>query len=699
MLKKSIFIIFGIFISLQADTKEDVGVITIEDVSENEIVKLTHSPIPVSVIDVTKFHGRNISLNEILKRVAGVRVKQQGGLGSRATIAIQGLEGKRIKIYLDGSPLNSPDGSFGINDIPIQFIERIEVYKGVVPAKFGGDSVGGAVNVVLKEFEDNFDFTYSMGSYGEYRAGFVAKKYFDKYRIEAGIGGFYNKGANDYIMESPYVDGLKIKRDHAGFESFVYAHSGKAKEYWFDEISWELARYESQKEIQGIRTPIKEAENKSSVNIASIEFEKNQFLLKNLEFKYILTYVDFELNYIDKATTCYNFDGSKRPCPGSGIGEISGTPHDSKDKQKELRHDLNLHYIVNNNHAFNFHLNSKKSEYKPNDELADKSLGFESSADPSDSANTVISLGYESSYLDSKLLNDMGIKNYRYDYSINQREGVVGVSRQANKHKGDELGVYESVRYEPIKDLFVKASYEHAFRLPSNSEIFGDGGFIQSAPNLIPEEANNYNLGILFDSYDFYGIPWIKLESNIFYKNLKNMIKLQQGANESGYINLGKVEVKGFELEANVDLTENWYLYSNYTNQTLLDKQKFITGTNSVPSPTYNLDIPNIASQYGNLGIEYKTLGIFRNDSLLKLFWESNWVDEYFYGFEFSKNQSRKIDTQFTHTAGFEYSFNDDSYIIGFEVRNLSDEEITDVFNYPLMGRTYHLNFRYTWID
>ena len=52
-------------------------------------------------------------------------------------MSIHGLEGKRVAIYIDGFPLNSPDGSFDINDIPIDAIKYIEIYKGIVPAEYG----------------------------------------------------------------------------------------------------------------------------------------------------------------------------------------------------------------------------------------------------------------------------------------------------------------------------------------------------------------------------------------------------------------------------------------------------------------------------------------------------------------------------------------------------------------------------------
>ncbi len=679
------------------DTKEDVGVITVA--SESEAKTLTHSPMPVSVIEMEKFHGRNISLNEILKRVAGVKVMQQGGLGSKSTIAIQGLQGKRVQIFLDGRPLNSPDGSFGINDIPVQLIERIEVYKGVVPAKFGGDALGGAVNVVTIEPQGSYvDMTYSGGSYGTHRGTFVLKKKFEDLNIVTGIGGFYSEAANDYVMASPYVEGLKIKRDHDDYKVSAIGSSTTIKERWFDEISIELVHLESEKEIQGIQSAIKEAKTQSSVNIAALQFEKDKFFNDNLEFVYTFIYLNSESNYIDKAKTCYNFDGSVRPCPGKG-GETTGILHDSKDKQEDFRQDLNLHYMVNNDHAMNFHIDSQYSKLKPEDALASQSLGYDIGAFPSQKRNTVASLGLESSLLNNKLINDMGIKSYHYDYKITtQARAFIGEPPQSH-NDGNEFGYYESIRYEPIKDLFLKASYEHAFRLPHSEEVFGDGVSIISSPNLTPEEADNFNLGFLYDTYDFYGLPWLKAEVNFFYRDLQNMIKLEHSFLTSSYVNLGRVEVQGFEVELHADLNEHWYIYGNYTNQSLKDKQKIRKGTVSTPSPTYNHDIPNVPKQYGNLGLEYKTLGLFRSDALFKLFWESNWADEYYYGWELSRYQDRKIESQFTHTAGFEYSFKDDSYIVSFEVRNVTDEDITDVFNYPLMGRTYHLNLRYNWFE
>ena len=679
-------------------SKEDMGSIDVGGVSE--AVELSHSPMPVSVIKMDQFHGRNISLNDVLKRVAGVRVSQTGGLGSSTTIAVNGLEGKQIKIFLDGKPLNSPDGTFGINDIPVQLLERIEVYKGVVPARFGGDSLGGAVNIVTRDFGGGsyIDLNYSLGSYDTQRAAFVLKKTFKEQKIELGFGGFYNTAANDYVMKSPYQDGLEIKRDHDAYESAVIAMVAKIQDRYFDMIEIELVRYESQKEVQGIQTNIQSAKNTSELNVVGIGFEKEKFLTDMLEFEYDFAYVDSTSHNIDKATTCYNFDGSAKACSGIG-GEIDGVPHDSNDKQTEYRNDLNLHYSFNQNHAVNFHINSRYVEYKPSDDLNSQILGYDVGAFPSKLSNNVISLGYDATLLNGAFINDAGIKYYTYDFKVTSQQRTLAGTPEQTQNSDSNFGFYESLRYSPLKGLFLKASYEHAYRLPTSKELFGDGVLVTASPDLKPEEADNLNLGVLFDRYNIWGLPWLKLEANVFYRNVKNLIKMQYGARASAYDNIGKTEVMGYEMEINSDINKNWYVFANYTNQTLKDKMKNKAGTTNTVSPTYNHDIPNVPNQYANFGVDFKTMGNLRADDLFKIFLEGHWVDEYYYGWELSQNQDRKIDAQFTQTLGFQYSVLDDSLIFGFEIHNLSDEDVHDVFNYPLPGRTYHFNLRYSWFD
>src|SRR3712207_7489543 len=62
--------------------------------------------------------------------------------------------------------MNTSDRAFSLDEIPIDIIERIEVYKSIIPARFGCDGLGGAVNIVTKEFStDYLDASYELGSF------------------------------------------------------------------------------------------------------------------------------------------------------------------------------------------------------------------------------------------------------------------------------------------------------------------------------------------------------------------------------------------------------------------------------------------------------------------------------------------------------------------------------------------------------
>jgi len=61
--------------------------------------------------------------------------------------------------------------------VPLELIDRIEIYKGVVPAKLGGSAMGGAINIVLKEYPPRYlDASYAYESFNTHKATLVLKR-------------------------------------------------------------------------------------------------------------------------------------------------------------------------------------------------------------------------------------------------------------------------------------------------------------------------------------------------------------------------------------------------------------------------------------------------------------------------------------------------------------------------------------------
>ena len=140
----------------------EIGSVEVVGIGERKSIRdAKDQGVPVTVIDGKMLAGRGTTISEVLNHQTGVKLRQTGGVGSQTKINVRGLEGNRVQIYMDGYALNTPDGNFSINDIPLQVIDRIEIYKGIVPPEFGGDGLGSAINVVtISTDKDFYDFSY-----------------------------------------------------------------------------------------------------------------------------------------------------------------------------------------------------------------------------------------------------------------------------------------------------------------------------------------------------------------------------------------------------------------------------------------------------------------------------------------------------------------------------------------------------------
>jgi Outer membrane cobalamin receptor protein len=130
---------------------------TIEEISEVVVIGKSHkkelqtSGMAVGVAEIQKIANQAIQSTEILNRLSGVKIRQDGGLGSEIKYSINGFSGDAVKIFINGTPAKNYGPSFSLQSIPPSLIERIEVYKGVVPAHLQEDALGGAIDIILKK--------------------------------------------------------------------------------------------------------------------------------------------------------------------------------------------------------------------------------------------------------------------------------------------------------------------------------------------------------------------------------------------------------------------------------------------------------------------------------------------------------------------------------------------------------------------
>ena len=667
----------------------------VEVFGKTKVQVIRESPEAVSVINAKELQGRSVSLETILNKTIGLKVGQTGGLGSSSRIIVHGLEGNRIQILWDGIPMSTSDGTFSLDEIPIDIIERIEVYKSIIPARFGCDGLGGAVNIVTKEFStDYLDASYELGSYQTHKGSVFSRKNFPKSGILLGAGGYYTSAKNDYSFRVPERENLLVKRDHDRFRSYMLKGKIAFTKLWFDEISTEFGYYNRFNEIQGVLKNIQHAENKSGMFMLENKLIKSGMLNNRLNFESHFSLSHTTNNFVDTARVNHDFEGNIYPSP-NGQGETGDVPHNSNDKGLEINERINFDYRLSGNHSLNLNTLINYARRQPNDDLASQHAGFVIGGFPSKKTSVVSGLTWEAKLFGRKLTNMFSAKYFHLHSEIEDLTSYEMIEAPKKKsNKTSQIGWIEAMKYEPFRGFHLKASYQRVIRLPNSQELFGDGIITFPAAGLKPEKSHNFNLGFLIDKNDILGLSRLQFEVNGFYMQVSDMIKLMKQHMAAGYVNAEKVHIKGIETELKLDILPTVYAYGNLTYQDVRDVLDYLSGTQAL-NPTKGLRLPNIPYLFANFGAEYHSDRLFKN-WYVKAFWDGKFTEEFFYFWELTELQKRRIPRSFINDIGLLLTYKD-KYSIALECHNMADKEVWDQFRRPLAGRTFHIKFRYVF--
>ena len=120
-------------------------------VTTSGVGRVNKSAFNAVAVDAKKLHNSTQTLAGALTKVPGVKLRESGGVGSDMQLYIDGFCGRHVKIFIDGIPQEGAGAAFDLNNVPINYADRIEVYKGVVPVGFGTDAIGGVINIVTNK--------------------------------------------------------------------------------------------------------------------------------------------------------------------------------------------------------------------------------------------------------------------------------------------------------------------------------------------------------------------------------------------------------------------------------------------------------------------------------------------------------------------------------------------------------------------
>ena len=615
------------------------------------------SPGMVTVIRPDEKAGEQLSLPDLLERVPGLRVIRLQGRNGYATASVRGSTSSQVAVYVDGILTNlQSEAAVDLSVIPIEDVERIEVYRGYIPAQFGAQAMGGVVNIVTKFPEKKqMDFSLGVGFLGRRKGAFSYAsplgegKFFGSlgYETYGGDFSYWNDNGTAYVDDDDYTG----RRRGNGFENTDLLLKWEDA-HWKARASW----FRRERDLS-LMAPGADRPGVPQPQSALLDTDRWDFSLGRSQTYGPVTW-GLEMAYTEQAK---RYDSRRAPREPTSIGGIN--VRKSEYDASKFGVSLKANMPLGERHFFEF-----LAEY------SDENLDVEGDA------------LYE--YLG-------GITHYnRKDWNVNLQDTIAL----------DEAGTFlatPSLRWhghftwqlaltkEFSPRWMMKAAYGTYARSPNFYEKYGDGAFIIPAESDLKwETGSQFDAGIVWNgTVEALGNPRANIALSTFWRDTDNLLEFLMTSPRYGrYFNVAKSTVKGVELETAFDW-EKWNIVFSGT---------WMDGVNRTPDNAGSVrydgkKLPNRPEWSGILRVtrkfkkgsvfaEYQYVGENYADSAEKILFDARSL--FNLGVTYSLSPTMRL------TAGVNDVFNDANQ---WRMRPDGMNGPIRMLWYPVEGRSYYL--------
>lgn len=685
----------NVVISPQATELDEVVVVS------NGVTRLKRSAFNAVALDTKALQNSTQNLSEALAQAPGMKIRESGGVGSDMQLMMDGFTGKHIKIFIDGVPQEGVGSSFGLNNIPVNYAERIEVYKGVVPVGFGTDAIGGVINIITKKNRNKWflDASYSYGSFNTHKSYVNFGQTF-RSGLTYEINVFQNYSDNNYYVDTPVKDFTTgainkkkiehVKRFHDTYHNeAVIGKIGFVDKKWADRLMFGFTYSHMYKDIQtGVRQEVVFGGKyrKGYSIMPSLDYRKRDFFVRGLDVVLTANYNKNMTNNVDTSSYEYNWRGEMRPLRMPGEQSYQNTRSDNNN----WNGTLTANYRIGKAHTFTFNhvINAFR---RSNQSLLNEDS--EANAIPKETRKNISGLSYRLMPTEHWNLSVFG-KYYNQFIA-----GPVATSSAQDDYirttnSVSAMGYGAAGTYFILKSLQAKLSYEKAYRLPTNEEMFGDEDLETGDISLKPENSDNVNLNLSYN--ETFGKHSVYVEGGLIYRNTKDYIQrnisdLSGGKYGATYVNHGRVETKGYNISVRYGFA-NWVsVGGNFTQMNVRDNVKTVTSGTNQESLTYGARMPNLPYQFANSDVTFYWRNLWKKGNTLSVTYDNLYMHSFpLYSEAVGSESEFVVPTQFSHNLTLSYGVQNGRYNISFECRNLTNEKLYDNFSLQKAGRAFY---------
>lgn len=663
--------------------------------------RVKQSPFNTVAVDTREMQNTTKNLSDALAKAPGLKLRESGGVGSDMSLMLDGFSGKHVKIFIDGVPQEGVGPSFGLNNIPVSFANRIEVYKGVVPVGFGTDAIGGVVNIVTDRRRKGWfaDASYSYGSFNTHKSyihfGQTLKNGFT-YEVNA----FQNYSDNDYRVDSPVEDfetgridrdvKERVRRFNDTYHNeAVVGKLGFTGRSWADRLMLGVTWSHLYKEVQtGVRQEIVygEKHRRGYSLMPSLEYSKRNLFVRGLEATLTASYNKDVTTNVDTASYKYNWRGERALLNSPGeqtYQHLRATNHNwngtaTLNYRIGRAHLFTLNHVLTDFRRSNTSLLTSQPVTDPIDKRTRKNItGLSYRLMPTDKWNLSLFGKYYNQYVAGPVA------------TTEAQEEFVRSTRNI-----DFWGYGAAGTWFLLPGVQAKLSYEKACRLPTIEEMFGDEDLEMGDMNIRPERSDNINLNLSYAQS--FGRHSVYIEGGVVYRNTKdyiqrNIASMSGGKYAATYINYGNVLTKGYNLSARYGFARWLSVGGNFTKMNVCDNMRQAMGSTAA-NINYKERISNLPYLFADSDINFYWHDCLRKGSVLTVTYDNQYLHSFtYYSAKLGSNKGDYVvPDQFSHNLTLTYSLGRGRYNFSVECRNFTDEKLYDNFSLQKAGRAFY---------
>lgn len=642
-------------------------------------------------VGLNRLRTRAADLGLILRETPGVTVRQAGGLGSQSQLTLNGLTGLQVPVFVDGIPIELTGMPRDITAVPVALVRRMELIKGVVPIEYGGDALGGAVDLITYDPAASRAYAgVELASFGTQRVVADTAVVFEPFTLTA--QGYFDHSTNDYVMPVEVTGPLgqiatdRVRRFHSAYR--IYGGNlglHMRDKAWGDALDVTAFANKQTQDIQHGRfvglQPFGAVESGDESFGGTVRYRKNAIADK-MKLDAALSVSHRTTRLLDVSTNIYDWYGDvtgQLPTPGELRIAPNGVDQTVATTTVWARTNLEWSFTPSHRLALNVTPVVRQREIY-------NRLSASGRQTPAKATELTGGLAYRSSWLEGTLENDGFGKLYYYQTATDETRVGFNLGRVRQDYFRGGLG--DALVYRITETMRVRASYELATRLPEPDEIFGDGVLVSSNPHL--EAESSHNLNAAFAITDIR-LPFGELSAQTwaFYRRVQNLIFLEAGETLSRFSNIETVQIRGLELQTELVAK----LFRGGFNATYEESKN--TSLAGGFSRFANDRIPNRPYLYGSAhaGVRFRDL----NDWLprIDVYSSGRYTHGYYISWESAGAPATKsrVPSQFAWDAGSSVTLGSSQralFTTAFEVRNLTDAALSDYFGVPRPGRSFH---------